>query len=524
MAGTKHHQAGTKRTRPPRTRLARAPAVAETVSYRWDLAADRLIWGAGAARFLGLPGMARLKTGNAYAKRLAGSPGQSRAHAVLFTNETDEGFGVPYRAVYGFNRPDGSILWIEDTGRWFAGRNGRPARAEGLVRRGAEPPALAPGTLEADFLALLARDFAALPPQAEAALFAFALPGPDPVAPEWLACLRRHARLGDRAGYVGPMLVLFARACPDLALAGAKNRIADALSRETGLPVAATALSIPRDASHPMAALQTAERLLARPEDGPDPLTRALNALNTRTLAMALQPIVASGSRKPVFYEALARIPNAQGGLESTQELVTALEAHGSIALLDHRMLSLGIDALEADPALMLAVNVSPRSLADPDWFRYAEVRLSRRADLAGRLLFEITEQVDLGMIAHIRPQIMSMRNWGARLAIDDFGMGRTSLRHLNVLPIETVKIAGNFVQNLMRSIEDRQFVSALIGLARQCGLKTVAEWVEDEPTAVFLEKCGVDFMQGRLFGAAEIAPLLQRSYPKPKRHASAVG
>jgi EAL domain-containing protein (putative c-di-GMP-specific phosphodiesterase class I) len=102
--------------------------------------------------------------------------------------------------------------------------------------------------------------------------------------------------------------------------------------------------------------------------------------------------------------------------------------------------------------------------------------------------------------------------------------MGRTSLRHLNVLPIETVKIAGNFVQNLMRSIEDRQFVSALIGLARQCGLKTVAEWVEDEPTAVFLEKCGVDFMQGRLFGAAEIAPLPQRSYPKPKRHASAVG
>jgi EAL domain-containing protein (putative c-di-GMP-specific phosphodiesterase class I) len=54
--------------------------------------------------------------------------------------------------------------------------------------------------------------------------------------------------------------------------------------------------------------------------------------------------------------------------------------------------------------------------------------------------------------------------------------------------------------------------------------LKTVAEWVEDEPTAVFLEKCGVDFMQGRLFGAAEIAPLPQRSYPKPKRHASAVG
>ncbi len=524
MAGTKQHQAGTKRTRPRRTRLTRPRLAAETISYRWDLAADRLVWGAGAARFFGLQGMARLKTGNAYAKRLAGSPGQSRAHAVLFTNETDEGFGVPYRAVYGFTRPDGSVFWIEDTGRWFAARNGRPARAEGLVRRGTEPPSLAPGAHEADFLALLARDFATLPSHAEAALFAFALPGPDPVAPEWLACLRRHARLGDRAGYVGQMLVLFARTCPIAALAGAKNRIADALSREAGLPAAATVLSIPRDASHPMAALQTAERLLAQPDAGPDPLTRALNALNTRTIAMALQPVVAAGSRVPVFYEALARIPDAQGGLESTQELVAALEAHGSIALLDHRMLSLAMDALEVDPALKLAVNVSPRSLADTDWFRYAEVRLSRREDLASRLLFEITEQADLGVVAHIRPQIVAMREWGAQLAIDDFGMGRTSLRHLNILPIETVKIAGNFIQNLMYSIEDRQFVSALIGLAQQCGLKTVAEWVEDESTAVFLEKCGVDFMQGRLFGAAEIRLPTYRPQLKPKRRASALG
>lgn len=524
MAGTKHHQAGAKRVRPLRTRLVKPRPVAETISYRWDLADDRLLWGTGAARFFGLPGMARLKTGNAFAQRLTGSPGQSRAHAVLFTNETDEGFGVPYRAVYGFARPDGSILWIEDTGRWFAGRNGRPARAEGLVRRGAEPPSLAAGQLEVDFLAMLGRDFKSLPPQAEAALFAFALPGPDPVAPEWLASLRRYARIGDRAGTVGAMLVLFARSCPASSIEGAKNRIASALSREADLPVNATALCIPRDAKHPIEALQKVERHLARPETGPDPLTRALNALNTRTLAMALQPIVAAGSRAPVFYEALARVPDGAGGEETTQDLVAALEAHGSIALLDHRMLSLAIDALETDPTLHMALNVAPRSLADPDWFRYAEVRLSRRPDLASRLLFEITEQAELSQLAYTQPQIMALHTWGGKLAIDDFGMGRTSLRHLNLLPIETVKIAGNFVQNLMRSIEDRQFVSAMIGLAQQCGMKTVAEWVEDEPTALFLEKCGVDFMQGRLFGAAEIRPVLHQAPRDAARRASAVG
>lgn len=517
MAGTKHIQAGRSRARPARSRVAPPRAITEILSYRWDLADDRLIWGRGAAHFFGLPTITRLKTGNAYAQRLTGSVGQSRAHAVLFSNETDEGFGVPYRAVYGFTRPDGTVLWVEDTGRWFAGRNGRPARAEGLVRHGAEPAGAVLGAREADFLALLSRDFAALPPHAESALFAFALPGPDPIAPEWLACLRRLARVGDRVGSVGPMLVLFARTCPSDTLTAARNRIADALAKEAGLPVVSTALRLPHDARHPMAALQRAERELAQPQSAADPLTRALHMLNSRMVAMALQPVVTAGGRTPAFYEALARIPDGRGGQEPTQDLVAALEAHGSIALLDHRMLSLAIDALEADPHCRLAVNVAPRSLADTDWFRYAEVRLSRRPALAERLIVEITEQTDLSMIAHTRAQILAIRTWGARIAIDDFGMGQTTLRHLTILPIDILKIAGNFVQNLMRSIEDRHFVSALINLARQCGVQTVAEWVEDEPTALFLEQCGVDYMQGRLFGAPEIQTA-QQTLRRPER------
>lgn len=523
MSSSRDKKAGARQVRPPRIPV---PGVPPSVSYRWDIAEDRLLWGNGAARFFGIAGMARLKTGRAYADRLTGSPGASRAHAILFANETDEGFGVPYRAVYGFTRPDGSVLWVEDSGRWFAGRDGRPARAQGIVRPGAEPAPAFAGATEADFLTILARDFDGLRESGStAALMVFATADTDAGADTELHhSLRKMVRIGDRTGLVGRMLVLFARSCPPDAAEEAARRIASVLTRETGQTVAATALRVPADARHPMAAIAAAERRLALPRDAAaDSLTRALHALNSRNVAMARQPIVAAGTRTISLYEVLARVHNDEGGFEPTQDLVAALEAHGSIALLDHRILSLAADALARDPALVLAVNVAPRSLADPDWFRYAEVRLSRRPDIARRLVFEITEQADLAMLAHAHAPLAAIKDWGIRLAIDDFGMGRTSLRHLTALRADIVKIAGPFVQNLGHSLEDRQFVGALIDLSRQIGMQTVAEWVEDEAAAAFLEDRGVDFMQGRLFGGPALIETAPELAPQVLRRRSAL-
>ncbi|MBU3704522.1 MAG: EAL domain-containing protein, partial [Ilumatobacteraceae bacterium] len=185
-------------------------------------------------------------------------------------------------------------------------------------------------------------------------------------------------RVGDVIGLVGRMAILFARSCAPEHAAAAAHRIATQISRETGQTLRHTAIRLPHDATHAMPALQKAERQLVAPDDVSDPLSRALRALNTRSLTMARQPIVAAGSRSPVFYEVLARLNDDENAPESMEDLIAALDAHGSIALLDHRMASLAIDALDAEPTLRLAVNVAPRSLANADWFRYVEVRLSR--------------------------------------------------------------------------------------------------------------------------------------------------
>ena len=91
----------------------------------------------------------------------------------------------------------------------------------------------------------------------------------------------------------------------------------------------------------------------------------------------------------------------------------------------------------------------------------------------------------------------------GVRIAIDDFGAGHTSFRNLRKLGVDIIKIDGAFVQNLMKSDDDRAFVQTLIDLSRRLGLKTVAEWVQDEPAAELLRDWGCDFLQGALTGLA---------------------
>src|SRR5471030_3505179 len=100
---------------------------------------------------------------------------------------------------------------------------------------------------------------------------------------------------------------------------------------------------------------------------------------------------------------------------------------------------------------------------------------------VAERLIVEITETVSIQDIDDVRGFVTRLKNFGSKIAIDDFGSGYTSFRNLRKLGVDILKIDGAFVQNLMRTEDDRAFVSALVDLAKRLGLKTVAEWVRSE-------------------------------------------
>ena len=111
------------------------------------------------------------------------------------------------------------------------------------------------------------------------------------------------------------------------------------------------------------------------------------------------------------------------------------------------------------------------------------------------------------------------MKDLGCRIAIDDFGAGHTSFRNLRKLGVDIVKIDGAFVQNIVKSSDDRAFVQTLIDLARRLGLKTVAEWVQDEEAAQLLAGWGCDFLQGALIGlATRERPWAARDRPRRER------
>ena len=102
------------------------------------------------------------------------------------------------------------------------------------------------------------------------------------------------------------------------------------------------------------------------------------------------------------------------------------------------------------------------------------------------------------------------IKDQGARIAIDDFGAGHASLRHLRAFPIDILKIDGAFTQNLRRSTDDRFYVRTLVELAGHLGVETVAEWVDDEMQASMLRDWGVTYLQGHLVGQAETVEPLQ--------------
>jgi EAL domain-containing protein (putative c-di-GMP-specific phosphodiesterase class I) len=178
-------------------------------------------------------------------------------------------------------------------------------------------------------------------------------------------------------------------------------------------------------------------------------------------------------------------------------------ERLGLVRLLDHRVLELVVEEMVATPNLQASVNVSPGSTTDPNWWTGLGSLLRTHPGVAERLVIEITESAAIHDVDETRGFVARVKDFGCRIAIDDFGAGYTSFRNLRKLGVDIVKVDGAFVQNMIRSEDDRAFVQTLIDLGKRLKLATVAEWVQDEETAALLRAWGCDYIQGALIGLA---------------------
>lgn len=527
--------------------------------FAWDIASDVIVWGEQVgAVFPGIPAE-RLATGAEFAKLI--EPAQSlRTAALAQTSAVHGADGTPYRVEYGVRMSASDpVVWVEETGRWFAGPDGRPTRAIGSVRINNERHArdeelsklarLDPLTGElnrAHLVAALAETIEETTRFRSTAAFmlvgidhlarvndAFGFDVADAVILDIAKRIRARLRGGDVLGrFSGNKFGLILKNCTtddmnvaaERFLAGIRDEVVPTKSGLVSVTASIGAVSLPRYARNTDEAVNRAHETLDaakrrragsfaawRPDATRDAQRRVnirvtdeiVTALNERRIKLAYEPVVSAASRERAFHECLVRMDQGDGQVLLAPDIVPVAERLGLIRLVDHRVLELVVAELAAAPDVSLSLNISPDTTMDPDWWASIESLMRAHPGVAERLIVEITETVAIQDIDDVRGFVTRLKNFGSRIAIDDFGAGYTSFRNLRKLGVDIVKIDGAFVQNITHSADDRAFVQTLIDLARRLDIKTVAEWVQDDEAANMLRDWGCDYIQGRLIGLA---------------------
>lgn len=224
-------------------------------------------------------------------------------------------------------------------------------------------------------------------------------------------------------------------------------------------------------------------------------------AIREERLTMAFQPIVDSQTRVPVLHECLLRMIEPNGQVVAAGKFIHVAEELGLIRPIDRLMLEKAVRCLEEHPTAKLALNVSGLTTTDRVWLRSVVKLLRDRRDIAERLVVEITETAGLEDVDACARFVSTLRELGCEVALDDFGAGYTSFRHLKKLAVNMVKIDGSFVRDIQEHPDNLVFIRTLIDLAKNFGLDTVAECVENEEEALILAEQGVHYLQGYWLG-----------------------
>ncbi len=144
-------------------------------------------------------------------------------------------------------------------------------------------------------------------------------------------------------------------------------------------------------------------------------------------------------------------------------------------------------------------MNLSGRELDDEDLVDHIRDALARENVPAGRLEVELTEEIFIQNIEHNLNQLSRLHQLGVHLAIDDFGVGYSSLGYLRDFPVDLLKIDRSFITDVTERHDDAVITRAVINLAHNLGIQVVAEGVETEEQLSFLKNHRCDFAQGYL-------------------------
>ena len=223
----------------------------------------------------------------------------------------------------------------------------------------------------------------------------------------------------------------------------------------------------------------------------------------TAGMFLEMQPIMSlKCPHGSLNFEVLLRMRDADGSVMAAGPIVAAAEKSGRAGVIDRWVLATTLKWIDTHLAQLentqfVCMNLSGASLNDERFVHDTIDILRRNARAANRLCMEVTESVALHDLDNTRRFIDQVRGFGVKVALDDFGAGYTSFSYLKELPADVLKIDGNFIVNINEHPANVAIVEAIVSLAVNLGMKTIAEWAEDAATVRTLSEIGVDYVQG---------------------------
>ncbi|EBA14874.1 EAL domain protein [Roseobacter sp. SK209-2-6] len=231
-------------------------------------------------------------------------------------------------------------------------------------------------------------------------------------------------------------------------------------------------------------------------------LQMVADAVQHNQTLLAYQPVTqAMAPRGIAFYEGFIRVLDPAGRVIPARDFMHVVEEKEIGREIDCHALQHGLQALKKFPQVRLSLNMSARSIGYHRWEQLLDRSLKQDPTLGERLVLEINEASAMAAPELVSDFLGRMQKHGIAFALDNFGASTTVIGHFRQLLFDAAKIDGQFVRGIHANRDNQAVVRALIGIAKQFDMFTVAEMVESREDAEFLVSNGVDCLQGYLFG-----------------------
>ncbi len=235
-------------------------------------------------------------------------------------------------------------------------------------------------------------------------------------------------------------------------------------------------------------------------------VSRITSAVEDNRLELFFQPIIGIGNNRGTargHYELLLRMRDEDGELVSPDQFIPAAERYNLMSVLDRWVIREALSQLAdrgppgSEARFTLAINLSGTSLSEDRFLEFVVDELRQQQLPKGAICFEITETAAISNLSRVIHFMQALKKLGCKFSLDDFGSGLSSFTYLKNLPVDYLKIDGQFIRNVVDDSVDESMVRAINEVGRAMGIQTIAERVETKQVLDKLANLGIAYAQG---------------------------